>query len=449
MAVYFGRPAQETPSTQPSYSLNQLAGWVMTLKAMGVIPREGRVVADIIATLPMLAKRPYAVALMDITARKLKPGSYRLNSMQAALLIDTHGAQLAYDRRIRDLLTTYTDADKGTIEALEADGVRYHRLTDRRLPGWAVMEWGTVGNLLIVTLGDGAFEKILDPLVRQSPSLGDNPWYKRAHLLCNGEVSRLEVYVDIAQILARLNEVIVGRPENVLRALGLENNERLLLTFGFEGRAMRCEVFTQDRNRSRGRYLMLVGKDLADEKVLVDIPHGATSYAVFRLGLTDAYHQGKQAYLVSQSASVRQRLSDGWARMEQQFDINLETGLLDQLGDHLVIHTYPAHPLGLPVLCSIWIQHTGDRESVSQTVERLMTAWQYYMYKPPATRPASILTPRLNRAPDGVWFLQLGLIGPAVAVADEWIIISYSPHAVRTNLNYLQTLPTQTQTQPE
>ena len=69
-----------------------------------------------------------------------------------------------------------------------------------------------------------------------------------------------------------------------------------------------------------------------------------------------------------------------------------------------------------------------------------MSAWQYYMYKPPATRPASLLTPRLNRAPDGIWFLQLGLIGPAVAVAAEWIIISYSPHAVRTNLEHLQSL---------
>ncbi|UCD28449.1 MAG: hypothetical protein JSV03_15415, partial [Planctomycetota bacterium] len=210
MAVYFGRPSADTPTTRPTSTLNQLAAWVIALKAMGVIPHEGRLIADIMATLPMLGERSYAVALLDITARKLGPGSYRLNDMQAALIVDTQGIQVAFDRRIRDLLATYTDAENGTIDALRFGDVSYHRLTDKRLPEWAITEWCTVGDLLIVSFGKGAFEQVVNTVVKQSPSLAKVAWYRKAHRRCHGPASRIEVYVDIAQIKARLNEVIVG-----------------------------------------------------------------------------------------------------------------------------------------------------------------------------------------------------------------------------------------------
>ena len=35
---------------------------------------------------------------------------------------------------------------------------------------------------------------------------------------------------------------------------------------------------------------------------------------------------------------------------------------------------------------------------------------------------------------DGVWYLQYGIYGPALAVLDRWIVISFSPKAVRHNI---------------
>jgi len=448
MAVYFGRPSPEMLNAPPGSAIDQLAAWVMAFKSMGVIPKEGRVIADIFTSLPMIGRRPHALILLDITSRHVREDIYRLNDMQAALLIDTKGMAKEFDRRIRDLLATYTDSENGRIESLHINNLRYHRLIDQRLPEWAVIEWGSVSDLLIVTFGQGAFEEIANTIVKQSASLGDDSWYKVAHQRCKGATSGIEVFVDIGQIKARLNKVVGVRVMNVLRALHLHDIERLLWVTGFDGRALRSEVMGQDL-RGRTRYELLSGKDLASPEVLAQVPAEADKYAVFRFGLTDMYNKGKSAYLNSQSPSIHQRLSDGWSRIEEEFDFNAQSGLIEAFGDHLIFHTYPKHPLGLPMLVTIWIQHKGNREQVSDTLDGMMAAWQYYMNRPAGTQPSVGLSPRINRTPDGIWYLQLGLLGPALGVADDWIVISFSPQAVRANLAYLNPTQPQQQTQPE
>ena len=88
MAVYYGRPSPDMMTTRPGGAINQLSGWIITLKAMGIIPDQGRVLADLIGTLPLLSRRPHALMLLDVNARVIAEDVYRLNTMQAALVID-------------------------------------------------------------------------------------------------------------------------------------------------------------------------------------------------------------------------------------------------------------------------------------------------------------------------------------------------------------------------
>ena len=88
LAVYAGRPAAELTATQPAAGPNAMTAWMIALGAMGVIPDQGRIVADILATLPLVNRQTHAIALLDITAQQVAEDSYRLNDMQAALLID-------------------------------------------------------------------------------------------------------------------------------------------------------------------------------------------------------------------------------------------------------------------------------------------------------------------------------------------------------------------------
>jgi len=68
-------------------------------------------------------------------------------------------------------------------------------------------------------------------------------------------------------------------------------------------------------------------------------------------------------------------------------------------------------------------------------LDRLLEGAQTYVRE--QTEAPSALS-WLKRDADGVWYVQFGLLGPALAVADEWVVISYSPQAVRQNLQWLE-----------
>lgn len=438
MAVYFGRPSPEMMATQPAGAITQLSGWIITLKAMGVIPAQGRVLADLVGTLPLLSRRPHAFMLLDVTSRPVAENVYRLNTMQSALVLDDQEVGLDIERRMRDLIATYTDAANATIKPLKAGNLTYQRLYDARLPEWAVLEWGTHGHQFVLGFGEGAFMRVLDTLQGRTPSLADDPWYAMAHEKCHGATSGIEMYVDIVRIRKRVGEVAKGRPEEVLRSLGLERAERMVWTVGFEGPALHSEALGHTQG-GRDEYVMLTGPAVNAPEVTAAIPPDATRYAAFRFPLAPAVRSAKEAYLSSQSPSKRQNLHELWARLEREFGFNLEEDLVARLGQDLVFHNWPPHPLGVPLLCTVWIGYTGDRASMTAKLDRILQAGQELMTHPLVqSQPSRGLVPRLMRGEDGIWYFQLGLIGPAVAVADRWLVLGYSREAVRQNLAYLE-----------
>jgi hypothetical protein len=449
LAVFFSRPSPDMANPAEPGAVESLGHWLVTLKAMGLLPQQGRIVADIIGTVPLLARRPYALVLMDITAMKRGPGSYRLNDMKSALVVDSEGIAVELDRRIRDVLSTYTDDQNGHIDAIETDRLRYHRLSDQRLPAWAVSEWGSVDGYFVVGFGQGAFETMLAAIRGRSPALAADPWYAQAHRRCSAISSGLEAYVAIARTEKRLADILNDTVRLALQAVQLDRAARLLMTVGFDGRALHSELLVRDAD-GRDHHMLLTGKEVAAPEVLAQIPDAAKCFVAFRFPLGDAIRQAREGYYKTQSDDRRRRFSEGWARLENEFHFDVETGLLDHLGDHLIFHTFPPHPLRLPLIGTIWIQTDGDRAAVAQTVDAMMSAWQHYANRPPAaSEPARFrLTPEIHQDPDGVWYLQLGLLGPALAVTDNWIVISFSPEAVRQNLAYLKDHPATTRPSP-
>ncbi len=437
MAVMFSTPAPvEEAAAGQATSIDRLAGWVIALKAMGVIPREGRVLADIASTLPLVAKRPYALMLMDITSRQVSEEVYRLNDLRAALVLETRGADEAFDRRVRDLLATYSDSVHGHIQALDVEGVTFYRLTDDRLPGWAVTEWGTLDGRLVIGFGSGAFDAVRRTIIGASPALATTEFYARARAALTVNDSGLDVYVDFERIRRRVGEVVEGRPTEVLRAVGLEKARQLLWTVGFQGRALRSEAFARGEDGKDVRGVLAAPELLAPEVAAV-IPTGAHGYAGFRFDLESAVRGLRGAWLAGQAPGRQERVLSGWAMLEEKYGFDVDQGLVQQLGDHLVIHDWPAHPLGLPLPGTFWIQTDGPTDVIAATVDGMMRAWQESMEAGTTTRPSGV-SPRVRRDPDGTWYLQLGLLGPALRVTDGWIVIGHSPEAVRQNVAWLE-----------
>lgn len=448
MAVLFNRPYSDTASgLATNRPVENIGRWLLMLKTMGLIPQQGRVVADIVGTLPLVSRRPYALFLLDATAKQLGPASYRLNDMKSGVVIDSEGIGLDLERRVRDLLGTYTDAQNGRIETVQSNGVKYYRLTEGRLPGWAVTEWGNAGQFLVITFGQGTFERVLSAVQDRAPNLAGDGWYAQAHLRCSARQSGLEIYLAVAAIEKRLESMVNEAIRSTLHAVELDHVDKLLLAIGFDGRALHSEVLARDR-AGRDQHMVLTGKEIVSARVLGLVPESASSYVAFRLPLGPAVRKARQAYLAGQSPERRQRFHDEWTMVEREHKFDTETGLIDHLGEHLVLLPFPRHPLGIPLLGTVWIETTGDKAETERTVDGMMRALQHFVEQPPAGKEArSRLVPQVQRDPSGMWYLQLGLLGPAVAVTDGWIVISFSPEAVRENVAWLRERVA-TQTQP-
>ena len=81
---------------------------------------------------------------------------------------------------------------------------------------------------------------------------------------------------------------------------------------------------------------------------------------------------------------------------------------------------------------------TGDAKVLRRNIEKAMMQMQSRNEKA-RQAGAGVLTNlfRLQRDDDGLWYTQLGLLGPALAVTDKWLVLGYSQTAVRANLTLL------------
>lgn len=436
MMALMVRPAPDMLDAPPGGTIDRLATWLMAFKAVGVIPEEGRMLADLVGTLPLLSRRPHAVILMDITAREFEPEAYKLDELEAALLIDACGMEQMIDRRVRDLIATYTKQEFAQIESRRAGGYTYYRLTDNRVPAWSVIEWGMVGRHFLLGVGEGAFPRVLDTLRDQAPSIGQDKWYRSVNKKINGSNSGFTVYADIERLRGRVAEVVKGRPENVLDALDLLQTRRLLWTIGYNGKSMRSEMICRQQDGSDA-YRKLAGRSLADAGVAALIPEKAGSYAVFRFDIAETYQKWRHAWLETKSQEGREKKRQVWDKLQADYQFDLQRDIYAPLGEHLILLTYPEHPLRVPLLCTTWIELNGDADRVRHALDGMMTALRDWWDRPTDTQPHVGLHPRLVKTDDDIWYLELGLVGPAVAVTDHWLVISYSPQAVRTNVQYL------------
>ena len=106
--------------------------------------------------------------------------------------------------------------------------------------------------------------------------------------------------------------------------------------------------------------------------------------------------------------------------------MSFDRDIFSHLGHTVVIHDYPEHPLRLSVARTLLVCIDGDAEALRRRIDHLLGCVG------PQLPQAGLL--RLRQDADGVWYLQYGLLGPALVVTDDWLMVSFSPTAVRRNL---------------
>jgi hypothetical protein len=184
--------------------------------------------------------------------------------------------------------------------------------------------------------------------------------------------------------------------------------------------------------------------DNRDPHLLAAIPPDAR-YAIFDVPVERLLARFVHGLLALQGAKARANIERIWAEAQDQYGFDAQGGLLAHMGERIVLHNDPPHPLHLPLAMTVLIEIRDEPATVRQTVETLCGAWRTVLDEA-AAKGGAPPPFRLQRDEDGVWYLRyglagpdwLGLAGPAWIVTDRYIILSWSPAALR---EYLEKVP--------
>jgi hypothetical protein len=415
---------------------------------------------DIATALPAVTGHPWAVTLLDVASTPPSDGGRHLADLRAGLIVLTRGRNEEIERQIRRALAAYTSAEfsKLTERPLRLSGLptaagpTVYELRDSRLPEWAVLSWGAVGDAYVVTVGRDTFDRIVST---KSKPVGTAraEWLARARRECRSSAAVVEWIVDFVALRKQLENAAPREVfDRALAAFGLDDTDLALWTVGAVGREITCYAYAhrrQDAGATEGadRFSVVAGPEIRNPLPKDFIPPEASIFAVFDHRPATLLRRLAAGYLAICREDWREKLRYNWDRLQERTGVQFQRDVLDQLGDRIVVHTWPPHPLGISALCTVELEISGLAAAgrLRRAVDILLGEYGQYLDEGHPAAAGDPFSMRIKRDEDGVWYLQAGIYGPALTVTDRWLVISFSPQAVRQNAAYLSRSATASQ----
>lgn len=401
-----------------------IVAYASRMGLLAAVPHTESLVLDVFATLPLLAHRPFALVLTDIQARAVGKGGHRLDGMQLGLMFATAVKDDTIALAIQRFLNRYTASETETIQRTQTDGWTIHRLTSRRWPEWVVIEWGPVGKGYLIALGPGAFQRLARAMTGIESGSREDGQLSAAYKTLGGTDATWMWHVDFRRLARALAPTMGTLPGRVLDTLGYADSHARTWAIMSGQRAVRFECIRHHQHGTE--HIRLAAPASADEIAGGLIPDKTDTYTLLTWNPREFLTRVRDAYLQTRSPTNQRRGRATWAQTEQELGISIERDLLHQLGHQVVIHADPKHPLGIGLLCTVQISIAGSTRLVRSTIDTLLAKW-----KRDQQRKNGLM---IQKTDDGLWYVQFGIYGPALAVLDRWIVISFSPNAVRHNV---------------
>lgn len=430
VAYFVTPPEAPTPTGSLHSSLGLaalLADQAQSLGLLSKIDATTRAWIDTLSAASVLLNYPHAAALFDIKAESLEGGGHKLAGIRAALVIATNGDSSRIEQRIQHLLNTYTNSEATQlVQEARGDAVVY-TLSDRRLPGWCVLRWGPIGNHYVISIGEGTYERIHKTLAGEAPAIASDSWFAAGFERTSAKSAFFTLFARFDRIDFSADSQLAQKVGAVRRTLNFQTVDRGIWTVGFDGRAVdaRALVRRADQNELSAITLPSLRGVPIDEL----IPPQATAYAIFDASPRTALDASCELYLAVRAADTQEETRAYWRNLQEKSGIDIHRDIVAHLARGAVMHNHPPHPLRLPLAWTFVARVTDDPKAVRDSIDALCKTWQSEL--------RGTGTVRLRPAPDGVWFLDLGIPGPAVGMRGPWIVVSYSPFAVRENLTFL------------
>lgn len=441
-AVFVDFSGTERPDPSATSLLGAATGLLQQLRAAGLLDEDAGLLADVLGSLGVLGDYPLAVVVTDVRAQPAGEDSFQLADLQAAIIVRTNGVDGRITSQIQKLLSAYTSAERARIERHEAFATTVYTLVDDRLPGWARLRWAAHGDFYVVALGERAFDAVARCIRGGSGGLAGDALFQRQHRAIAGETANVEWMLELNRIEERLADISTGRVARVRAALGLGDIDRATWAIGRDGRAITAAAIYG--SAPGDRLLRIASRIEPGDPLGRLVPPEADAYAVIAYPPQRLVRHVRDAYLSSRRPQVGDRLRAAWAGLEASKGFSVELDLYAHLGQRIVIHTYPAHPLGIPFFVTVLFEIDGSPQRVRDTLDKVLTQcaeWLAGGERADANGPDATFALRLQHDADGVWYLQAGINGPGLAVVDRWIVVSYSPYAVRQNVALINALP--------
>ncbi len=404
-----------------------LADQAQDLGLLSNIDATTRAWIDTLTASSALLNYPHAAALFEIKAESLTGGGHKLAGLSAALVVKTAGEHAPIEQRIQHLLNTYTNKDATRLTQESSGETVVYSLTDNRLPDWCVLHWGAIGDHYVISIGEGTFDRVGKTLSGDTPPIASDNWFATGYEKTSAKQAVFSLFARFDKIDFTTDSQLAKKVGGVRSALGLNNVDRGMWTVGFDGRAVDARAFVRLNDKNQLSPITLPSL----EGIPVDklIPPQATAYAIFNSSPGTALNASCEVFLAARAADTQEETRAYWRDLQEASGVDIHRDIVAHLARGAVIHNHPPHILRLPLAWTFVARVTDDPNAVHNSINALCNTWQRELQE--------TSTVRLQLAPDGVWYLELGIPGPAVGMRGPWIVMSYSPFAVRENLTFL------------
>ena len=401
-----------------------------SLGLLSTVDAECRGWIEALAGLGVLLDYPHAAAVFDVQTSKLADGGHRLSGLHGALILRAGSQVGPIEHRIQRLLNRYTNSAESVLAASTVGERKRFTLRDSRMPDWWVLTWGAVGQWYVVAVGDWSFDRVVDVIDSGASSLMGDPWCARAFGAARGSEAMVAVHLRFDRIRETGDESLRRKIVDVREALGLDQVDRGLWTLQRQDRAMVVRGATRVGSEDWSRTLTveeLVGVGAAEL-----VPAQARGYALLDVEPERAASGVAESWLASQSPGNAEQLRRYWQVVQNESGVDVRSEILSRLGRGLLIHDAPPHPLPLPLMWTVAAPIASEPDELRRAVDKLCTVWQRQLEEEGSVR--------LRHTDEGVWYLFIGIQGPAIGLSHHWVVLSYSPEAVRQNLAALETM---------
>lgn len=420
---------------------------VETMSSLGVMHGEAATITNALRLAGVLGQKRSCVAWLGADFDlDYQTGALAAHEPQVVWVIDVGGRPQTVLGLINSLLNDESSPETARQEIVTIRDRQVVSFYDTRWSSWVRLHWMLDGNYFVITLGEGAMEKYLAPRPAEKPS-----WLATFALADAdrpaGDQLPLRAYWGVDTFRRQWPDVLsMSVISSLAGVIGARDADEVMLTGRLRNRALTLE-WAERPHGSKQVTITPWTHDLpAGAPLLKLVPDDASLYTVLRMDWPRFYSRiADLTDVIEERGADRAGVVEDVRKIKNETGVDVQQDLVEGLGDLVLIHDAPRHPLGLPMMVTVVAAaRPGHEEAVGSAIEKLLSRAAAVLDRR-ATN--SVLAQPLNGAAGGeedswtdvrirhnargISYLQFGLAGPAWVWDAPCFIGSWSPGALQ------------------